>query len=76
MSKFEPKYHSFKFTTSFTNKHSLTIIEMDGKELKGVTHAEVIYDPDEIPKVKLVMIPSEIDIEAEDLPFMEEDDDG
>ena len=68
-------YHDFKFTTSFNNKWSLTSIEIDGVLLKGVTAAEIIYKPSELPVIKLEFIPDNVTVEAEQIPF-EEDEDG
>lgn len=70
------QYHDFKFTTSFNNKWSLTEIEIDGMLLKGVTAAEIIYKPNEIPVIKLEFIPDNVSVEAEKCPFLEDDEDG
>lgn len=39
---------------------------MDGEELKGLTHAKVDWGVDQIPKVTLTFITTEIEMDIED----------
>ena len=72
-------YHNFKFHTNFADEWSITDIELDGKPLRGVKYAVVYFTPNNVPIIKLEIIPDNVDIEVHrdiDLPFIEVEDDG
>ena len=50
-----------KFKTCFNN---ITHIEIDGQEIQGVQRAEVLYEVNELPVVRLVMQAESVDVDA------------
>ena len=53
-------FHSFSFESSEIESHYLTKVFMDGKQLHGVTSAEVSFSVDEVPVVKLTFLAGKV----------------